>query len=361
MLVDNTPYRTVWMEGSTVKMIDQTLLPHEFKIISLSTHKDTSQAIYGMKVRGAGAIGGAAGHAMAQAVLEAPLPSEMQSSPASDSSFREYIEKGKKTIESTRPTAQNLFYATNRVYNAIQNLSPQEAREKAVKEAQAVADQDSENCRQIGIHGAALLKSGAKVATHCNAGWLAFVDYGSALSPVYQATREGKDIFVYADETRPRSQGASLTSWELLNEGIDHKIIPDNTTGFLMRRKEIDIMIVGSDRIAANGDIANKIGTYEKAVCARENNIPFYVAAPTTTIDFNCPSGHQIPIEERSEDEVHYVYGVDDHGRTSRVRISPKGSRALNLAFDVTPAGLITGIITEKGIFKPNELHKLKD
>ncbi len=338
------------MEGSTVKMIDQTLLPHQFKIIDLPKHTDTADAIKTMKVRGAGAIGGTAGYGMAQVVLEAP-----------DSGFHEFVNKGAETIKETRPTARNLFYAVECVLGAIKGLTPVEAKKKAVEEAKRIADEDSENGRKIGEYGSTLIKNGARVSTHCNAGWLAFVDHGSALSPIYEAQRQGKDVFVYADETRPRGQGASLTSWELLNQGVKHAVIADNATGFMMQRKEIDLVIVGADRIAANGDVANKIGTYEKAVVAKENSIPFYVAAPTTTFDLNCPSGDKIPIEERSEDEVLFVWGKKDDGTLGRVRIAPEGAHARNLAFDVTPAKYITGIITEKGIIKPNkeEIAKL--
>lgn len=348
MNVNGHPYRTVWMEKGAVKMIDQTLLPHTFKIISLPTHIDTAKAIFDMKIRGAGAIGGAAGYGLAQAVLEAP-----------EDNFLDYVKKGKENIEKTRPTARNLFYATNRIFDAIQGTPHTEAKTVAVREAQAIADEDQENCRNIGLHGAKLIQDGCTIQTHCNAGWLAFVDHGTSLSPIYHATREGKNVFVYVNETRPRGQG-SLTAWELSQENVPHVIIADTAAGSLMQRGKTDIVITGADRIASSGDTANKIGTYQLAVLAKENNIPFYVAAPTTTIDFEIESGSQIPIEERSEDEVLFMWGKNDKGEFERVRIAPEGSRALNLAFDVTPAKLITGIITEKGIFKPDELHKLK-
>ena len=216
-----------------------------------------------------------------------------------------------------------------------------------------IADEDAENCKKIGEYGNELIKDGFKIETHCNAGWLAFVDWGSALAPIYAAKRQGKKVFVYVDETRPRCQGAMLTSWELLNEGIEHRIISDNAGAHYMSRG-VDMMIVGADRIAANGDTANKIGTFEKAIVAKELGIPFYVAAPTTTFDVECATGADIPIEERIEDEVLYASGLADTGRISRVRIAPKGARALNPAFDVTPAKYITGIITEKGVVKAN-------
>ena len=342
MQVKDTHYRTVWLEGSTVKMINQLLLPHRFEIVELPTHLHTAKAIKDMVVRGAGAIGASAGFAMAQAFLEAGVD----------------VDAAREHIEMTRPTAQNLFYATKRVYDAaINSTNPKEA---AVDAAQKIADEDAENCKKIGEYGNELIKEGFKIETHCNAGWLAFVDWGSALAPIYAAKRQGKKVFVYVDETRPRCQGAMLTSWELLNEGIEHRIIPDNAGAYYMSQG-IDLMIAGADRIAANGDTANKIGTFEKAVVAKEFGIPFYVAAPTTTFDVKCATGKNIPIECRCEDEVLYATGLSDGGKVSRVRIAPKGARALNPAFDVTPAKYITGIITEKGIVEPkhDEIKRL--
>jgi len=347
MNVNGQPYRTVWMAGSQVHLINQPLLPHFFEIVSLPDHRATAQAIRDMVVRGAGAIGATGGYGLAQAALEAPA----------GAGFMDYVRQGAQTLASTRPTAQNLFYAINRVMQAIEGAADMEAaRRAAVAEAQAIADEDAASCEAIGRHGASLIQDGARLLTHCNAGWLAFVDWGSALSPVYVSKRQGKKLFVYADETRPRGQGAQLTAWELLNEGIAHAIIADNAAGFLMQRREIDVVIVGSDRIAANGDAANKIGTYEKAVIAHELGIPFYVAAPTSTIDPDCPGGEAIPIEERSPDEVLYSYGLLDNGQFGRVRVAPLGSTARNLAFDVTPARYITAIITQNGIFKPTDI-----
>jgi methylthioribose-1-phosphate isomerase len=347
MKINGIHYRTVWMEGGIVKMINQAVLPHIFQIVDLPTHQDTARAIKDMTIRGAGAIGGAGGYGMAQVVLEAP----------DGDSFTMYVERGAATLAQTRPTAQNLFYAINRVLSAVKAESaPEAARLRAVEVAEANANEDAESCAAIGRLGAALLKDGDRVLTHCNAGWLAFVDWGSALAPVYAAQREGKRIFVYADETRPWNQGSRLTSFELGNEGIEHVVIPDNASGFLMQRGKIDAVIVGSDRIAANGDVANKIGTYEKAVIAHELGIPFYVAAPTSTIDRSCPTGAAIPIEERGEDEVLYCHGRLDNGEFGRVRLAPSGAKALNLAFDVTPARYITRIITQKGIFPPEEI-----
>jgi S-methyl-5-thioribose-1-phosphate isomerase len=224
------------------------------------------------------------------------------------------------------------------------------ARQAARAAAQEVADDDAACCEAIGRNGAPLVGQGARVSTHCNAGWLAFVDWGSALSPIYVAHREGRAPFVFVDETRPRSQGARLTAWELAQEGVAHAVIADNATGHFLSRGEIDMVIVGSDRIAMNGDVANKIGTYSSAVCAARAGVPFYVAAPTTTIDPDCPAGAQIPIEERGMDEVQYTWGWSDDGRFLRVRTTPDGSPARNPAFDVTPAELVAGIITEKGV-----------
>lgn len=323
------------MDGSSVLMIEQNLLPFEFKIHEAKTYKDTCHAIRTMIVRGAGAIGAAAGFAMAQA-------------------FIENHPEGRSEIESTRPTAQNLFYAVKRVFDkTINSKYPKRA---AFEEALAIANEDAESCGLIGEHGEKLIKDGMNIETHCNAGWLAFVDWGSALSPMYAAARNGKNVFVYADETRPRGQGARLTAWELLNEGIPHKIIPDNAGAHLMSKGMIDIIIVGADRIAANGDTANKIGTLEKAICAKEYGIPFYIAAPTSTIDKACPTGADIPIEERNEKEVLCQTGPDKEGIIREILVCNPGSSALNPAFDVTPAKYITGIITEKGIVKPEDL-----
>ena len=332
MRVKGTHYRTVWMEGSSVFLIDQNQLPFKFKIVKSRSYKETCHAIKTMLVRGAGAIGAAAGFAMAQAILEGAR------------------DRGRREIEATRPTAQNLFYAVKRVYNA----------RSAYQEAQDIAQADVENCKRIGEVGNKLIKKGARILTHCNAGWLAFVDFGSALSPVYAAHRKGKKIFVFVDETRPRGQGARLTAWELKNEKVPHAIIPDNAAAHYMSRGEIDLVIVGADRIARNGDTANKIGTLEKAICAKRFGIPFYVAAPSSTFDLKCKSGKQIPIEERNQEEVLYQTGITKSGKMEKVLVASPGSDAKNPAFDVTPAELITGFITEKGIFTPKRFRTAK-
>lgn len=339
MNVQGKHYRTVWMENSSVMLIEQNLLPFEFKIHECLTYKDTCTAIKTMIVRGAGAIGGTAGFGMAQAFIEAPT-----------NNIVNFVTKAKEEIEATRPTAQNLFYATNRVFKAAINSNT--PIESAIKEAQAVADEDARNCELIGRYGQAVIKDGFNIETHCNAGWLAFVDHGSAISPIYAARDAGKKVFVYADETRPRSQGARLTAWELMNENIPHTIIPDNAGAFYMSQGKIDMMIVGSDRIAANGDVANKIGTFEKAICAKEFGVPFYVAAPSSTIDPDCPTGKDIPIEHRSAEEVTHQTGPNAEGHMHTIQVSSPGSDAENPAFDVTPAKYITGIITEEGIIE---------
>jgi methylthioribose-1-phosphate isomerase len=341
MIVDNRDYRTVWMEGPSVFMIEQNLLPFEFRIFESKTCASSCEAIRTMTVRGAGAIGAAAGFAMAQACLEAP-----------PGAYLPNIVRARQEIESTRPTARNLFYAVEKVFEGGK-ISPQ----LAVTAAQEIADEDAHASKKIGEFGNELIRDGYRIATHCNAGWLAFVDYGTALSPIYKSHHDGKKIFVYADETRPRSQGARLTAWELHNAGIPHAIIPDNATAWYMAQGKIDLMIVGADRIAANGDTANKIGTLEKAIAAKYYNIPFYIAAPTSTIDRNCPDGSHIIIEERNPDEVLYQDGITEDGRREKILVCSPGSPALNPAFDITPANLITGFITENGIIQTKNLE----
>jgi S-methyl-5-thioribose-1-phosphate isomerase len=322
MKVKGKNYRAVWMEGRDVVVVNQPLLPGRFALLRLRNYRETARAIQTMIIRGAGTIGATAAYGLAQAALAGVD-----------------LDKAYRTLLKTRPTAADLKHALDRV-----RAHPDDP----VAEAEWIADEYAERGKRIGEVGLPLIKSGSRVLTHCNAGWLALVDWGSAPAPIYLAHRKGRKVFVWVDETRPRNQGANLTSWEFLQEGVPHKIIADNAGGFFMQRGQVDLCIVGADRIAANGDVANKIGTYQKAVLAHEHGIPFYVAAPSSTIDWNCPSGKAIPIEERDEDEMHYVY----EGRR-RVRVSPKTARAANPAFDVTPARYITGIITEKGITKP--------
>lgn len=341
MKVDGTHYRTVRPDGRTVWLINQPLIPHRFEVIPMRDHRETAKAISTMIVRGAGAIGATGAGGMAQAALEAP-----------EDGFHDYLAEAATTLRNTRPTAQNLFYGIEYVLKAIEaeegNLKA--AREAAVQAAREVADDDAECCKAIGVNGEGLIEEGMGISTHCNAGWLAFVDWGSALSPIFAAHRAGRSLHVYVDETRPRSQGSRLTAFELAQEGVPHSVIVDNATGHFMQRGHIQMVIVGSDRIAANGDVCNKIGTYSSAVVARANGIPFYVAAPTTTIDPDCPTGMDIPIEERSEEEVANAYGWSEDGRFIPVRVTNASSPCRNIAFDVTPNELVAGIITEKGI-----------
>ncbi len=344
MKINEKHYKTVWYdrEENVVYMIDQTKLPFSFEIIAFNEYLETANAIKIMIVRGAGAIGATAGYAMAQAFVE------NIKNPDND-----FLLKAKKEIYSTRPTAVNLFYAVDKVFAAGLN-----SVEDAIEAANSVASEDELNCKMIGEYGNHVIKSNFKILTHCNAGWLAFVDYGTALSPIYVASEEGKEPFVFVDETRPRGQGARLTAWELEKAGINHRIIADNAAAFYMNRNEIDIVIVGADRIAANGDVANKIGTLEKAILANYFDIPFYVAAPSSTFDSQCLSGKHIIIEERSDKELLYHTGPTQSGIMTEIRMASPGSLGLNPAFDITPAKLITGIITEKGIFKPQDMDE---
>jgi methylthioribose-1-phosphate isomerase len=342
MKVNGKEYRTVWMKGTSVFMIDQNLLPFDFKVFQSASFRDTCEAIRTMVVRGAGAIGAAAGYAMAQAARE-----------GDPENYDLHLREARKEIEKTRPTARNLFYAVERVYGAARV-----SRENAKIEARKIAEEDAKASRLIGMNGKGLIPDGAGIATHCNAGWLAFVDYGTALSPIYMCHKEGKKVFVYVDETRPRGQGARLTAWELRQEGIPHAIIPDNATAWYMMQGKIKMMIVGADRIAANGDTANKIGTLEKALAAKTFRVPFYVAAPSATFDLNCRSGKDIPIEERDPEEVLYQTGMTAEGKLARILVGSPGSPAKNPAFDITPANLITGFITEKGVFGPGRIKE---
>lgn len=313
--------RALWMSRGVVRAIDQRLLPEKLKIISIRTYWEIAESISNMTIRGAPSIGAAAAYGMALASLK-----------------HENLDKAAKVLKATRPTAHDLFYAVD--------LMLSKRNENLSRSADEFADSIVEMCYKIGKNGSHLIKNGHRVLTHCNAGALATVDFGTALAPIRVAHRAGKKFFVYVDETRPRLQGAKLTAWELMNEGIDHAIIPDNAAGHYMK-DSVDIVIVGADRIARNGDFANKIGTYSKAVLAKENGVPFYVAAPISTFDRKIKNGKQIPIEERSEDEVLFL---------NERRIAPKGSRALNPAFDVTPARYVKSFITERGLLKPGEL-----
>jgi len=350
MIVNGKNYETVWMEGNTIRTIEQRLLPHEFKIVELKTVQEAASSIHDMMIRGAPAIGGMAVYGMALSALA------FQEKTLQD--FHAHLEKDAETLNATRPTAYDLFHGTKHMMKELQNLQTVgEAKNQAVKIATSYAERSVEACKKIGEYGNTLIKENDSILTHCNAGALATIDYGTALSPMRIAHYNKKQIHVFVDETRPRAQGAQLTAWELAQEGIPHSLIVDNAAGYFMKKGEINLVITGADRVALNGDVANKIGTYSKAVLAKENNIPFYIAAPFTTIDPNTKTGDDIPIEERGEEEVHHIQGLHE-GKLRLVRISPKESRARNPAFDVTPATYISGIITERGIFKPEELKK---
>src|SRR3989344_1950905 len=346
MLINNLNYRTVWMRDTSVYMINQLLLPFKFEIYRSKNYLDTANAIKTMIVRGAPAIGAAGAFGLAQASLH-----------YEGENFEDFVihtQEAHNALNSTRPTANDLNYALSYVKSKMfAEGSITNSKMKAFEAAVEYADWSAEICRKIGEHGNNLIKNNQNILTHCNAGALACVDFGTALSPIRLAHYSGKNLFVYVDETRPRNQGSSLTAWELAQEKIPHSIIVDNAAGYFMKKNEIDFAIVGADRIAMNGDVANKIGTYEKAVLAKENNIPFYVAAPISTFDADCKTGEDIHIEDRSENEVLYISGTDENKKFRKIRIAPEDSSAKNTAFDVTPARYITGIITENGIIKP--------
>ncbi len=357
MKVSGEHYQTIWIDPqdeTTVKIIDQRYLPFSFTIEALRTVYDAVQAIAKMMVRGAGLIGATAGFGMYLATLDAPEDSR---------GFTKYIEDSADLLKNARPTAVNLSWAVDRQLKALQGVSdPSEARLIAQKVALDIAREDVEACRKIGEHGLKIIreinekKDGAPVniLTHCNAGWLAFVDYGTATSPIYLAHRKGISVHVWVDETRPWYQGSRLTAWELGQEGVSHTIITDNAGGHLMQRGMVDLVIVGSDRTTCTGDVANKIGTYLKALAARDNGIPFYVALPSSTFDFRISDGlAEIPIEERSGREVKNVAGWSD-GKFHEVEIAPPDSPAVNYVFDVTPARLVTALITERGVCSPS-------
>ena len=342
--VAGVPYRTLWTADGAVRVIDQSRLPFEFATLDLRSLADAARAIRTMIVRGAPLIGATAAHGLALAVREDP----------SDRS----IEESARTLLATRPTAHNLAWALARMRSALAGLPPSARADAAVREAEAICDDDVAQCRAIGEHGAAILRQLAEgaagrplhVLTHCNAGWLACVDWGTALAPVYLAHDQGVALHVWVDETRPRNQGASLTAFELAAHGVPHTVIADNLGGHLMQTGRVDVVIVGSDRTTASGDVCNKVGTYLKALAARDNGVPFYAALPASTIDWSLAHGAEIPIEERPARELTHMTGLGEDGRLTTVRVVPAGSPALNLAFDVTPARLVTGLITERGV-----------
>jgi methylthioribose-1-phosphate isomerase len=352
MRIDGEDYRTIWLSADRagVDVIDQTRLPHEFSVITLRSAADAAEAIRRMIVRGAPLIGATAAYGMALAMRE----------DASEAG----IAQAHARLYQSRPTAVNLRWALERMQKKLLATPQAERIAAAYAEAARIADEDVETCAAIGENGLELIRridderAGApvNVLTHCNAGWLATVDWGTALAPVFKAHRAGIPVHVWVDETRPRNQGASLTAWELAREGVAHTVIADNTGGHLMQRGMVDLCIVGTDRTTRTGDVANKIGTYLKALAAKDNAVPFYVALPSSTIDWRIGDGIRgIPIEERGGEEVTHLTGATADGRIETVRITPEGSRAANYAFDVTPARLVTGLITERGVCAASE------
>jgi methylthioribose-1-phosphate isomerase len=339
--------RTIeWGAKGTVQMIDQRKLPLEYVVIEFDDYRDVARAIQEMYIRGAPAIGAAAAFGLALAA--------QQSQATTYQEWLADLETAADVIRATRPTAVNLFWAVERMLARAQSLDQRavgEGSRELIAEAQRIADEDVEINRRMGAHGATLIENGFNILTHCNAGALATVDYGTALAVVRAAHEQGKRIHVWVDETRPRLQGARLTSWELMNEGIPMTLIADNVAGHLLRTGQVDIVLVGSDRTAANGDVANKIGTYKLAVVAQENGVPFYAVVPTSTVDLDTPTGDHIPIEERDAAEVTHPGGC---------QIAPDGVQVLNLAFDVTPHRYVTGIITENGIAYPTFIQTLR-
>ena len=347
MKIDGTSYRTIWPAGNdgAVEIIDQTRLPHRFLTARIATEAAAADAIRTMQVRGAPLIGVAGAYGLALALREDP----------SDASLTAAFER----LLATRPTAYNLRWALERVRRDVGPLAESERAAAAFEVAGIIADEDVELCSSIGNHGLSLFREilarkrkgdRLNILTHCNAGWLACVDWGTAIAPIYKAHNSGLPVHVYVDETRPRNQGASLTAYELGKHGVPHTVIVDNAGGHYMQRGLIDLCIVGTDRVAANGDVANKIGTYLKALAARDNAVPFYVALPSPTIDWTIERGADIPIEERSSDEVRLMSGETTDGRLETIRITPPESPAGNPAFDVTPARLVSALITERGV-----------
>ncbi len=362
MRVKGQNFRTIWQkedDKEIIQIIDQRLLPHEFLVIDLLTYQDAIKAIQDMAVRGAPLIGGTAAWGVYLAAVQAKknglgIP---------------FILDACKELVLARPTATNLKWSVDRILKAIESLDNlEEILNKVEKEAIDICNEDVKNCENIGKHGLELIHKIAEnkaentvnILTHCNAGWLATIDRGTATAPMYAARDAGINIHVWVDETRPRNQGANLTSYELNEENIPNTIIADNTGGILMQRGEVDMCIVGTDRTLASGDVCNKIGTYLKALAAKDNNVPFYVALPSSTIDWDIKNYKDIPIEERNSDELSHIEGLDENGNVKKIQIYPKKSKAMNLAFDVTPAKYVTALITEKGVCEASE-KGLKD
>lgn len=348
MKVDGVPYRTIWLDtdGRSVRIIDQTLLPHEFEIVTLRTVEDAAQAIRGMQVRGAPLIGATAAYGICLALRADP----------SDAALAHACAR----LAATRPTAINLRWAIEDMRRVVAALPPEQRMAAAYRRAGAICDEDVAINRAIGEHGLELIRAArakgdesrtVNILTHCNAGWLATVDWGTALAPIYMAHDLGLKVHVWVDETRPRNQGAALTAWELGRHGVPHTVIVDNAGGHLMQRGMVDLCLVGTDRVTAEGDVCNKIGTYLKALAARDTGVPFYVALPGPTIDWSVRDGmREIPIEERDPSEVTTVVGRGADGGVASVELTPSGTRAANYAFDVTPARLVSALVTERGV-----------
>ena len=350
MKIEGKEYRTIWFDDKNkiVKIIDQTKLPHQFIIKDLKTVKDAINAIKTMEVRGAPLIGATAAYGLVLAILK-----------NNDQSF---LKKSSEDLINSRPTAINLKWAIDRMMKKLSGINSNEILNLAINEAKEICEEDVKFCENIGLNGLNIIeeiynkkKDTVNILTHCNAGWLATINWGTATSPIYHAHKKGIKVHVWVDETRPRNQGANLTSYEFNEEGVLNTIIADNTGGILMQRGEVDMCIVGTDRTLSTGDVANKIGTYLKALAANDNNVPFYVALPSSTIDWNIKDFKDIPIEERNSEELSHVEGLDENNKVKKVLIYPKKSKALNLAFDITPAKYITGLITEKGVCEASE------
>ncbi len=348
MRVRGKSYRTIWFENNIVKIIDQTKLPHQFLIKDLKKVEDSINAIKTMEVRGAPLIGATAAYGLVLSIIE-----------NNDLSF---LKKSSENLIASRPTAINLKWAVDRMMKKLSGVNEKDKLKIALNEAKTITEEDVEFCKKIGSNGLKIIeeiankkKDTVNILTHCNAGWLATIDWGTATSPIYHAHQKGIKVHVWVDETRPRNQGANLTSYELNEEGVSNTVITDNAGGILMQRGQVDLCIVGTDRTLSNGDVCNKIGTYLKALSAKDNNVPFYVALPSSTIDWTIKDHKQIPIEERDSEELSHVEGIDENNNVKKVRIYPQKTKSLNLAFDVTPAKYVSGLITEKGVCEASE------
>ena len=350
MKIEGKEYRTIWFDEKkqVVKIIDQTKLPHQFIIKDLLTVKDAINAIKTMEVRGAPLIGATAAYGLVLAIIK--------------NNDQTFLKKSSEDLINSRPTAINLKWAVDRMMKKLSGINSNEILYIAINEAKEICEEDVKFCENIGLNGLNIIeeiynkkKDTVNILTHCNAGWLATINWGTATSPIYHAHKKGIKVHVWVDETRPRNQGANLTSYEFNEEGVPNTIIADNTGGILMQRGEVDMCIVGTDRTLSTGDVANKIGTYLKALAANDNNVPFYVALPSSTIDWETKDFKNIPIEERNSEELTHVEGLDKDKKLQKVLIYPQKSKTMNIAFDVTPSKYVTGLITEKGVCEASE------